>query len=115
VHDATLAAQVRVGRQPQTLDVAWVGGLEVDPPLTALAPGQSSAGLRVLDFRPTASGWTLLLEGTAARRYDLRLVGERPARVEGAEISGQDGEVTTLTVTLPAGPSRQTRTITLSR
>ena len=115
VHDATLTAQVRVGPQPQKLEFTWAGGLEVDPPLTALTPGQPSTGLRVLDFRPTAAGWTLTVEGTAARRYQVRLVGERPSRVDGAQVEGREGEVTTLALTFPAGPSRQTRTITLSR
>lgn len=115
VHDATLAVQVRAGAQPQKLEFTWAGGLEVEPPLASLSPGQPSTGLRVLDFRPTGAGWTLVVEGTALRRYDVRLVGERPSTVEGAELAGRDGDVTTLAVTFSAGPPRQTRTIKLSR
>jgi hypothetical protein len=106
---------VQLGSQPRKLEFTWTGGLEVDPPRAALTPGQPSTGLRVLDFRPTDTGWTLAVEGTATRRYDLRLVGEPVSRVDGAQVIGREGQVTTLAVTFPTGPARQTRTITLSR
>jgi len=115
VHDQTLTAHVQVGSRPQRLDFTWTGGLEVDPPHVALRPGQESAGLRVLDFRPASTGWTLVVEGTAARRYEIRLVGERVARADGAEVINRQEDLTTLAVTFPAGPPRQTQTITLSR
>jgi glycogen debranching enzyme len=115
VHDEMLEVQVPVGSQPQKLEFAWAGGLEVDPPRAALTPGQPSTGLRVLDFRATDAGWTLVVEGTAARRYQIPLVGEPVSRADGAEVSGRDGEVTTLAVTFSTGPARQTRTIRLSR
>jgi hypothetical protein len=115
VHDETFEVRVEVGARPRKLEFTWTGGLEVDPPRTALTPGQPSTGPRVLDFRPTDAGWTLMVEGTAARRYDLRLVGEPPSRVDGAEVAARDGQVTTLAVTFPPGTARQVRTITLSR
>jgi glycogen debranching enzyme len=115
VHDDTLEVRVEVGSRPRTLEFTWTGGLEVDLPRTALTPGQPSSGLRVLDFRPIDAGWTLVVEGTSARRYDLRLVGEPVSRVDGAEVAGRDGQVTTLAVTFPPGTARQARTITLSR
>jgi hypothetical protein len=115
VHDETLEVPVQLGSRPRRLEFTWTGGLEVDPPRAALTPGQPSTGLRVLDFRPTDTGWTLAVEGTATRRYDLRLVGEPVSRVDGAQVIGREGQVTTLAVTFPTGPARQTRTITLSR
>lgn len=115
VHDETVAVQAHLGAQPQKIEFTWTGGLEVEPPRTALTPGQPSTGLRVLDFRATDAGWTLVVEGTAARRYEIGLVGERLARVEGADVSRREADVTTLAVTFPAGSGRQTRTITLTR
>jgi hypothetical protein len=115
VHDAALTVPVHVGPAPQKVAVSWTGGLEVEPPRPALTPGQESSGLRVLDFRATDAGWTLAVEGTTGRRYEIRLVGEPLSRVEGAEVSRREGDVTTLVVSFPAGPARQAKTVSMVR
>ncbi|MBI2073625.1 MAG: hypothetical protein HYT81_11470 [Gemmatimonadetes bacterium] len=114
LHDQRVQATIRVGAQPQKFEVTWTGGLEVEPPRVTLSPGQASHGVRVLDFHASAGGWTLLVEGLAARRYPLALVGERLGRVEGAEVMHRQGEMTTIAVVLPAGSGRQTRTVQLA-
>ena len=55
--------------------VTWEGGLTVSPPRLALHPGQRSTGLRILDFAADPAGWTLSVEGTAGRSYDIALFG----------------------------------------
>ncbi|WP_423926370.1 amylo-alpha-1,6-glucosidase [Candidatus Palauibacter sp.] len=55
--------------------VTWEGGLAVSPPRVALQPGQRSTGLRILDFAADPGGWTLSVEGTAGRTYDISLFG----------------------------------------
>ena len=55
--------------------VSWEGGLAVAPPRVSLQPGQRSTGLRILDFASEADGWTLSVEGTAGRTYDIALFG----------------------------------------
>ncbi len=115
MHDGTLSVLVRAGATPQRLEITWTGGLEIEPPRNALTPGQASTGLRVLDFRAADAGWTLVVEGAAAGRYEIGLVGERVAQANGAEVARREGGMTTIAVTFPAGSSRQTKTITLTR
>ena len=52
--------------------------------------------------------------GVGAAQFALPGAVDR-MRAVAAELAGREGEVTTLNVAFPAGPSRQTRTITLSR
>jgi hypothetical protein len=113
IHDQQVIAPVAGGPQPQILAVSWTGGLEVEPPRVTLTPGQTSSGLRVLDFAALRSGWTLVVEGMAGR-YEVALVGERLAQVEGAEVVRREGDVTTIAVAFPAGAGRQTRTVKLT-
>ena len=113
-HDQHVQVTVPVAAQPQKVEVTWTGGLDVEPPHAELTPGQPSGGVRVLDFGAAEDGWTLVVEGTAARRYEIALVGERLGRVEGADLVRRQGEVTTIAVVLPAGPGRQTQTVKLA-
>ena len=55
--------------------VAWEDGLAVAPPRIDLEPGGTSGGLRILDFSAAADGWSLSVEGTAGRTYDIALFG----------------------------------------
>jgi len=114
-HDQRVLATVPLGAEPRRLEVTWTGGLEVEPPPVALAPGQPSIGARVLDFGATDGGWKLVVEGLAARRHEMALVGERLGGVQGAEVVRRHGDVTTIAVTFPAGVGRQVKTITLAR
>ncbi len=114
LHDQRVQVTVRAGVQPQTLQVTWTGGLEVEPPNVALMPGQTSSGIRVLDFGTREDGWGLVVEGTAARRYEIALVGEPLGRAQGAEVVRRQGEVTTIAATFPSGPGRQSLAIQLT-
>ena len=114
LHDEQARVTVHLSRQPQQVEVSWSGGLEVVPPHERLVPGQTSHGLRVLDFRATGSGWTLEVEGSAGRSYDVDLVGASVVRSEGATIVRHDGERSVVRVTFASGAGRATRTITLS-
>ena len=100
-----------------TFRTTWTGGLAVEPPTVALQPGQTSEGLRVLDFRrdggPTDGRWVLVVEGARGRPYRVRLFGEAVRAVDGGELLSQEGPVTTIGLELPAGAGRATTTIRL--
>ena len=101
--------------------VRWEGGLDVMPPRMSLRPGQPSAGLRVVDLAAGPDGWTLVLEGTRGRAYELELFGEAvtpvvengDARAETTrseesellriEFGGDEGRATATLQLVPAG------------
>jgi len=123
VDGATVAAgpeggvAVALDGPPRRVEVRWSGGLEVEPPLTALEPGQVDRGVRVLDFAATPGGWRLSLEGRSATTATIRLHGERPAAAEGATLR-EAGPVTEAAVAFPpsVGPfSRASVALTLPR
>jgi hypothetical protein len=113
LHDQEAHVEVRLTRRPQKVDVSWTGGLEVEPPHVRLVPGQTSDGLRVLDFRATRDGWTLLIEGDAGTSYDVSFVGSA-VRAADATIVRPGGQHTMIRVAFPAGAGRLQRTISLS-
>lgn len=96
------AVRVALGPAPVTVTTTWRGGLGVDPPLVDLQPGQPSGGLRVLDVVDEGGAIRVELEAPAATTHDLTVVGDRPARVEGAEIAGWQVTKGRLRVTFPA-------------
>lgn len=61
--------------EPVTITAMWDGGLKVAPPRLDLTPGQASQGLRVLALERVGMGWSVDLEGTAGRSYELQLFG----------------------------------------
>ncbi len=111
LHDVQAHVTVHLSGPPQQVDVSWTGGLEVVPPHERLVPGQTSHGLRVLDFRATRGGWTLVVEGSAERSYTVTLVGTPVARADGARILRHERERTVLQVVFPAGTGRVTQTV----
>ncbi len=113
-HDQTVTTTVRVGTRPHVITASWSGGLSVVPPTTHLVPGQTSTGLRVLDFRAAGGGYTLTLEGERGRTYELGLVGE-PVHPTGATVAARSDDRTTLAVPFPAGTGRTTVVVTLAR
>jgi glycogen debranching enzyme len=72
----------------------WSGGLAVEPPVQALEPGQTSHGLRILDFRFEDEGWLLTVEGSVGHSYEVRLHGQpvRPSGTTPGVVVGQSGE-----------------------
>jgi hypothetical protein len=111
------ALPVRLDERSRVVEVRWVGGLEVEPPVVALEPGQDDRGVRVLDFEATPGGFRLALEGPSATEATVRLWGERPAAAEGARLRAI-GKMTEATVAFPpsAGPfSRRQVVLTVPR
>jgi glycogen debranching enzyme len=92
----------------RTVDVSWKGGLAVEPPTGRLEPGQTDRGPRVLDFRATPAGWTLVVEGPAGATAVFRLHGEAPRSAEGALLRPSGG-ATEVVVAFPPGPGAYTR------
>jgi hypothetical protein len=104
-----------------TLALSWSGGLAVEPPTMDLVPGQESRGLRILDFRFDEGAYRLEVEGDAGAPYEVAVRGAPVTRVDGADVAMSEGDVTAgagrrrtaLTIPLPAGAGRVTRTIRL--
>ena len=93
--------EVTLAGAPRILDLRWRGGLTVEPPLSALEPGQCDRGVRVLDFASDAAGWRLELEGPADTSAVVRLHGEAPSHAEGGTLRTV-GSLTEATVAFPA-------------
>jgi hypothetical protein len=72
-------ALVALSGKPRVVEARWAGGLEVEPPLVALEPGQADGGVRVLSVDAVPGGWALVLEGRSGSEATLRLHGETPA------------------------------------
>jgi glycogen debranching enzyme len=100
--------------RPRAVALTWEGGLDPVPPTPTLAPGQTSDGIRILDFVWNDGGWDLLVEGRRGRRYDLLLAGRAPARATGGTIVPRADFLTGLTVEFAAGDGRETRRIRLT-
>ncbi|KPK08562.1 MAG: hypothetical protein AMS20_01875 [Gemmatimonas sp. SG8_28] len=100
-----------------TFAATWSGGVAVVPPVTTLVPGQTSAGLRILEFARdgTLNGaWRLTVEGETDRTYTVRLRTPLVLHVEGARIAGRDSSFTTLGIAMPTGNGRVVHTVHLS-
>ncbi len=80
-----------------------------------LVEGQTSRGIRVVDFAGTDAGWELTVEGEAGRTYELRLAGQA-VQVEagGTSIRRAGPPMNILEVTFPGGEGRATRVIELT-
>jgi len=104
---------VPLGTRPTTVAVEWEGGLDIVPPTPRLTPGQTSDGIRVLDFAWRDGGWDLLVEGVRGRGYDLLLVGAAPSRATGGTLVPRADLFTGLRVEFAAGTGRETRTVRL--
>jgi hypothetical protein len=81
-----------------------------------LRPGQADLGLRVLDFRATADGYHLVVEGLTGRDYGVTLLGEPVQSVVGAAAVERAGARTRLNVTIPpSGAATGQISVTLKR
>ena len=107
------AATVRVGDRPATAVVSFEGGLEVEPPLVDLTPGQSDRGLRVLDARVDKDGFLLELEGQAGTVGELGVHSAAPLVSEGARVAGREGRRSRLAVPFPPGEGFTTTRVRL--
>jgi glycogen debranching enzyme len=117
-HDITARVSVPVDSSGVTVLVSWTGGLTVEHPSVALEPGQTSGGLRVVDFVWDDGAWELTVEGDGGRSYEVELRGTAvvPEAAEGARVatSPRDGDLQTLTVTFPDGPVRAAGVVRLA-
>jgi glycogen debranching enzyme len=98
---------VRLDRA-RVVDVAWAGGVAVEPPAVDLQPGQADGGLRVLSFAASAEGWRLVVEGRSGTTATVRLHGQRPSGAAGATLTADD-EATAASIAFPASPEPFTR------
>jgi hypothetical protein len=76
---------------PRAVELAWTGGLELEPPLSDLEPGGPDAGPRILDFALSDGGFRVTVEGRSGSTLTLRLRGESPSRAEGALLRSAPG------------------------
>jgi glycogen debranching enzyme len=109
--------EVALDGRPRRVEVRWTGGLDVEPPVARLHPGQADRGVRVLGFAAVGDGWRLALEGPSGESATVRLHGESPLAAEGATVKSR-GPVTEATVAFPASDRPFTRaeiTLTTSR
>jgi hypothetical protein len=90
------------------VELRWAGGLELEPPLVALEPGQVDRGPRILEFGAADGGWRVTVEGLSGSTATLRFRGDTPGRAEGATLRGAPG-VTEATVSLPPSADRFSR------
>ena len=104
---------MRVGDRPVTAVVAFGGGLDVEPPLVDLTPGQSDRGLRVLDARIDGNGFVLDVEGAAGTTSALALHSDQALLAEGARVAGREGRRIRLEVTFPTGEGFTTSRVRL--
>jgi len=93
---------------PRFVELAWTGGLALEPPLVALEPGAADHGLRVLDWSAVDAGFELTVEGPSGLTATLRLHGETPSRVQGASLR-RLADATELELALPASAERFSR------
>jgi glycogen debranching enzyme len=101
-----------------TFVTTWSGGVAVVPPVATLAPGQPSAGLRILEFARDGTrddAWHLTVEGEADRTYTVRVRTPLTLQVESARVTERAGSFTTLDIPMPAGSGRVVHIVHLSR
>ena len=94
---------IRVTDQPVRVSVSFDGGLEIEPPVASLAPGQPDRGLRVIDARAESNGFVLELEGQGGTQAELAVHSPMPLASEGARVVGREGRRTRLAVAFPPG------------
>ncbi|MBP1607423.1 MAG: amylo-alpha-16-glucosidase [Acidobacteria bacterium] len=104
---------IRLGSRPVTVQVRWTGGLQPEPVVSQLTPGQESEGLRLTDFRWTGTTWVLDVEGVPGRSYEVRFHGAPVTSVDGGRVIERSATVTRVGLELPTGGPVGTLTITL--
>lgn len=114
-HEVRVVTLLSLSEGSQTVRLHWIGGLTLVPPTVPLMPGQTSRGIRVLDFTTTEDGWRITLEGEAGGEYRLYLLGEPPRVVESTARVDSDGDTHTLHLSFPPGRGRQAQNIHLLR
>jgi glycogen debranching enzyme len=105
---AAPGVSVALDGSPRVVELRWTGGLEVEPPLVELEPGQADRGTRVLDFAAVSGGYLLTVEGPSGSTATMRLRGERLVGADSGTLRGGPG-TTELEVVLPASAERFSR------
>ncbi len=107
--------EVRVTATPRRVEARWRGGLRVEPPSADLAPGQTSKGLRILDFQYSDEAWFLDVEGPAGRAVEMKLHGESFTPVDGARLVGRKGNTSTIAIDFAGIEGRVTKRVRIER
>jgi hypothetical protein len=114
-HDLRLPVELTLEGAEHRIEIEWTGGLSVVPPRIGLEPGQTSSGLRIVNFDREDGAWRLSVEGEGGRSYRVRLIGQ-PVTIQktvfssegadrtsaGARVAYQQDDVTDLELRLPA-------------
>ncbi|MCL7960870.1 MAG: GH116 family glycosyl hydrolase, partial [marine benthic group bacterium] len=114
-HDLRLPVELTLDGLDHRIEIEWTGGLSVVPPRIGLEPGQTSSGLRIVNFDREDGAWRLSVEGEGGRSYRVRLIGQ-PVTIQktvfssegadrtsaGARVAYQQDDVTDLELRLPA-------------
>jgi len=80
-------------------------GIEFDLPLTEPQPGDSSTGLRLIDYEIENSVLKIIFEGKAGQSYDVPMQsGLEIKKILGAEIAAQGGQRFTLKIAFDDAP-----------
>jgi glycogen debranching enzyme len=90
----------RGGREPETVELRYRGGIDVVPVHEPLRLGERSSRLRILDERLEAGDYVVRIEGRRGRSYRLRVEGDASREIEVAIPYGP-GEWGPLEVRLP--------------
>jgi glycogen debranching enzyme len=101
---AASGVTMAVGAEPVTVTLTWEGGLSVAVPRRPSNPGDPSLGPRVVDVATIPGGWRITLEGRPGTMEELLIYGERPARVEGADLVGHARGAGRLRIRFPEAP-----------
>lgn len=116
-HEMQVEVALPLADQEHVVFLVWEGGLAVIPPTIHLEPGQTSSGLRVLDFATTddGNGWNLVVEGEPGHTYVLDLVGETASVAAGPATLVVRDDSQFLEILFPDHPGRATETVHLQR
>ena len=85
------------------VEIIWEGGISALPAISHPEPGNHSDGLRIISTSYLKGAYTVELEGTSGKQYELKVWAAEPEKYksDGAEITGISGNIISLKVSLP--------------
>jgi hypothetical protein len=103
--DGSTRFTTKTGRSPQTYEIRYRGGIEVEPVHEPLRMGDRSSRLRVLEVRDESGTVTARLEGRSGRSYRVRVHAAGGSARE-VEVEFPEGPGPWARVDLALGPGR---------